>query len=78
MAVTNKRLLISESHGDSNQCTPNRRKFNQHDTYASHTTPRTLPVDGPRTWQPFMSHQQDWTDAMLLRKSAPNSTSQPG
>jgi hypothetical protein len=39
-------------------------------------TRRTLPVGGPRTWQPFTSHQQGWTDALLPRKSAPNSTSQ--
>jgi hypothetical protein len=30
-----------------------------------------------RTWQPLVSHRQGWTDALLLRKSAPNSTSQP-
>jgi hypothetical protein len=28
-------------------------------------------------WQPFMSHQQGWTDALLPRKSPPDSTSQP-
>jgi hypothetical protein len=39
--ATNKRLLISESHGDSNRCTPCRGKPDQHDTYASHTSPRT-------------------------------------
>jgi hypothetical protein len=37
--TTNKRLLISESHGDSNRCTPYRGKPDQHDTYASHTSP---------------------------------------
>jgi hypothetical protein len=41
MAATNKRLLISESRGDSNRCTPCREKPNQHDTYTSHTSPRT-------------------------------------
>jgi hypothetical protein len=40
MAATNKRLLISESHGDSNQCTPYRGKPDQYDTYASHASPR--------------------------------------
>jgi hypothetical protein len=39
---------------------------------------RTLPTGGPRTWQSFMSHPQAWTDALLPRKSAPGSTSQPG
>jgi hypothetical protein len=28
-------------------------------------------------WQPFTLTQQSWTDSPLLRKSAPNSTSQP-
>jgi hypothetical protein len=32
MTATNKRLLISESRGDSNQCTPCREKFDQHAT----------------------------------------------
>jgi hypothetical protein len=32
MTATNKRLLISESRGDSNQCTPCRGKPNQHAT----------------------------------------------
>jgi hypothetical protein len=82
MAATNKRLLISESHGDSNRCTTCRGKPDQHDTYASHADPRTpnvrflraVPVRGNL----FMSHQQGWTDALLPRKSAPDSTSQPG
>jgi hypothetical protein len=44
MTATNKRLLISESHGDLNHCTPCRGKPDQHDTYASHTSPRTPSV----------------------------------
>jgi hypothetical protein len=32
MTVTNKRLIISESHGDSNRCTPYRGKPDQHTT----------------------------------------------
>jgi hypothetical protein len=35
MTTTNKRLLISESRGDSNRCIPCRGKSDQHDTYAS-------------------------------------------
>jgi hypothetical protein len=35
MSATNKRLLISESRGDSNRCTPCRENPDQHDTYAS-------------------------------------------
>jgi hypothetical protein len=42
--VTNKRLLIYESHGDSNRCTPCRGKSDQHDTYASHVNSRMLGV----------------------------------
>jgi hypothetical protein len=42
--ATNKWLLISESHGDSNRCTHYRGKPDQHDTFASHTSPRTPDV----------------------------------
>jgi hypothetical protein len=41
MTTTNKRLLISESHGDSNRCTPCRGKPDQHATYVSHSSPST-------------------------------------
>jgi hypothetical protein len=44
MTATNKRLLISERRGDSNQCTPYREKPDQHETYASHASPCTLGV----------------------------------
>jgi hypothetical protein len=44
MTVINKRLLISESCGALNRCTPCRGKPDQHDTYASHTSPRTPDV----------------------------------
>jgi hypothetical protein len=44
MAAMNKWLLISESHGDSNQCTPYRGKLDQHDTYASYVSLRTPDV----------------------------------
>jgi hypothetical protein len=40
MTVTNKRLLISESRGDSNRCTTCRGKPDQHVTYLSHSSPR--------------------------------------
>jgi hypothetical protein len=42
--TTNKRLLISESRGDSNRCTPCRGKPDQYDTYASHTSSHTPDV----------------------------------
>jgi hypothetical protein len=41
MTATNKRLLISESRGDSNRCTPCRGKPDQHATYTSHANPHT-------------------------------------
>jgi hypothetical protein len=41
MTATNKRLLIFESCGDSNRCTPCRGKPDQHNTYASHASPCT-------------------------------------
>jgi hypothetical protein len=44
MVATNKQLLISESRGDLNQCTPYRGKFDQHDTYTSHASPYTPSV----------------------------------
>jgi hypothetical protein len=44
MTTTNKRLFISESHGDSNRCTPCREKLDQHATYASHASSRMLGV----------------------------------
>jgi hypothetical protein len=58
MTDTNKRLLISESRGDSNRYTPCRGKPNQHDTYASHASPHTpgvrflraVPVRGNLSW----------------------------
>jgi hypothetical protein len=82
MVATNKQLLISESHGDSNRCTPCSGKPDQHATYAFHASPtyarRMLPAGGLRTWQPFTLTQQSWTDSLLPRKSAPDSISQPG
>jgi hypothetical protein len=48
MTATNKRLLISESRGDSNRCTPCRGKPDQHDTYASHASPRMPSVRFPQ------------------------------
>jgi hypothetical protein len=56
--ATNKWLLISESRGDSNRCTPCRGKLDQHVTYAFHASPRTpgvcflraVPVRGNLSW----------------------------
>jgi hypothetical protein len=73
MAATNKRLLISESHGVLNRCTPYRGKPDQHDMYASHASPRMPSVRFlrvPRMWQPFTSHRQSWAGPLLPRKRA--------
>jgi hypothetical protein len=78
MVATNKRLLISESRGDSNRCTPCRGKLDKHDTYASHASPRTLPVGDPHTWQPFISHQQRWRDPTAPEKKGSRHKPQPG
>jgi hypothetical protein len=72
MRATNKRLLISESHGDSNRCTPYSGKPDQHNTYASHASPcmlgvcllRVVPIRGNLS----CSHQQIWTDPLPLKK----------
>jgi hypothetical protein len=82
MAVTNKRLLISESCSDLNRCTPCREKLDQHDTYASHASPRTPDVCFLRVVliRDNLSQVTDRVGRILLlsRKSAPASTSQPG
>jgi hypothetical protein len=44
MTATNKRLLISESRGNSNRCTRCRGKPDQQTTYPSHSSPRMLGV----------------------------------
>jgi hypothetical protein len=49
-------------------------RFPRQSTYAT----LTLPTGGPHMWQPFTLTQQCWTDSLLPRKSAPDSTSQPG
>jgi hypothetical protein len=82
MAATNKRLLISESRSDSNRRTPCRGKPNQHDTYASHASPRTLGVRFLRA-VPVRDNLLRVTDKvgqilLLPRKSALDSTFQPG
>jgi hypothetical protein len=82
MTVTNKRLLISESRDDSNRCTPCRGKPDQHDTYASHASPRTPSVRFLRA-VPVHSNLSQATNnvgrtRLLLRKRAPDTTPQPG
>jgi hypothetical protein len=82
MAVMNKRLLISESRGDSNWYTPCREKLDQHDIYAFHASPRTPDVRFLRA-VPVRDNLSRVTDRvgwilLLLRKGAPDSTPQPG
>jgi hypothetical protein len=54
--------------------------YTQHVCFPHQSTyvTRTLPVSGLHTWQPFTLTQQSWTDSLLQRKSALDSTSQPG
>jgi hypothetical protein len=81
MAATNKRLLISESHGDSNRCTPYRGKPDQHEMYASHASSR-MP-DVRFLWTvPVRSNLSKATNSvrrtlLLLRKRAPDTTPSP-
>jgi hypothetical protein len=49
MTVTNKQLLISESHGDSNRGTLYMGKLDQRDVYAFHASPRTPDIRFLRT-----------------------------
>jgi hypothetical protein len=76
MVATNKRLLISESHDDSNRCTPYREKYDQHDTYAFHVSPRTPSVHFLRA-VPICGNLSQATNSvgrtlLLPRKRAPD------
>jgi hypothetical protein len=74
MAATKKRLLISESHDNSNLCKPYMEKSDQCDTYALHVSPRMLdihfiravPVCGNLSWVTDKVGQS----SLLLRKRA--------
>jgi hypothetical protein len=75
MATTKKRLFISESHGNSNQCTPYRGKPDQHDTYASHDSPHTpgicflwmVPIRGNLSGRPNKAGQVHCSQENALR-----------
>jgi hypothetical protein len=78
--TTNKRLLISEScvirinvHHLGETWYTWHVRFLRQSMYAT----CTLPVGGPRTWEPFTLTQKSWTDLLLPRQSAPDLTSQP-
>jgi hypothetical protein len=81
MAGTNKRLLISESRGDSNWCTPCTGKSDQHVTYASYTSPHRPDIRFLRVVhiRDNLSWVTDRVGRILLlpRKNVPDSTSQP-
>jgi hypothetical protein len=62
MTATNKLLLISESHGDSNRCTPYRWKINQHVT----RFPRSVRVWSKTTR--ISRGPQIWTDPTAPEK----------
>jgi hypothetical protein len=72
----NKRLLISESRGDSNRCAPCKGKPDTHDTYASRVNPHMPHVCFLRAeYIPgnlsVAINSVGWT-LLLLRKGAPN------
>jgi hypothetical protein len=81
MAAMNKRLLISESRSDSNRCTPYKGRPDQHDTYASHVSPRTpgvrflraVPVRGNLS----QAINSVGRTLLLPRKRAPDTTPSP-
>jgi hypothetical protein len=71
---------MSESHGDSNRCTP--CMGNMINTpHTSHTQsmygPRPYVSHVVHVYQPFMGRQQGWTDVLLPRKSAPDFAPHP-
>jgi hypothetical protein len=74
--ITNKWLLISESHGDLNRYTPYRGKPDTHDTYAFYVSPLTsharflwaVHVHGNLS---LVINNVRWT-ILLLRKMAPD------
>jgi hypothetical protein len=79
--ATNKRLLISESHSDLNQCTHYRGKPDQHDTYASHASPRTAGIRFLRA-VPIRGNVSQAINSvgrtlLLSRKMAPDTTPSP-
>jgi hypothetical protein len=61
LTVTNKRFLVSESHGDSNWCTPCRGKPDTHDTYDSHASPRTPRVSFLRAVPDTTPSPTEWS-----------------
>jgi hypothetical protein len=81
MAVTNKRLLISESRGDSNRCTPCRgNPINKTRTLPTpvHVRP-TYAFCGRSSYVATFRESSTGLDGCTApEKNAPDSTSQPG
>jgi hypothetical protein len=76
MAATNKRLLISESRGDSNRCTHYRGKPDQQDMYASHDSPRTPGVRFLRAIHVHDNHSRSHQQCRM-DPTAPGATPSP-
>jgi hypothetical protein len=57
MTATSKWLLISESRGDSNRCTPYKEKPDQHDTYAFHVYVRPAYASCGRSQYVAFTHE---------------------
>jgi hypothetical protein len=80
MTTTNKHLLISESRGDSNWCTPCREKLDQYAMYASHASPCTpgvhflwvIPVRGNLLWVIDIVEHADcsWEEGLPTQSTA--------
>jgi hypothetical protein len=80
MTVTNKWLLIFESHSDSNRCTPCWGKPDQHATYASHISPHTpgvrflwvIPICSNLSWVIDRVEQAhcSWEEGLLTQSIA--------
>jgi hypothetical protein len=69
MIVTNKRLLVSESWGDSNQCTP----YRENPTNTPHTLPTPVHVRSAYTscgWSPYGATFHE-SSTKLSRPTAP-------
>jgi hypothetical protein len=79
--TTNNWLLIFESHGDSNRCTPYRGKTDAHDTYASRTNLRTSYIRFLRAAHIRGNLSQGIINVgrtlLLMRKRAPDTTPSP-
>jgi hypothetical protein len=79
ITATNKQLLIFESRGDSNRCTPCRGKTDQHDTYASHASSytsgvrflRAVPICGNLSWViNIVGQSRSWEKVLPTQSTA--------